>query len=632
MKQMFQWFSGAFLSVVLVGCGSLSLAADVTPPPNYQPAQQSSAQQVETVSTAFPLLPPDPIEGQAIYTQKCLPCHGASGMGDGPQSGNLPEPPPALGSREVASAARPSDWYDLVTVGRLEKFMPGFTESLNDRQRWDVVAYVFTLSTSQAELEQGKAVYDQNCASCHGEAGEGGENAPDWSQQDRLAMFSALELEAVVANGQGSMPAYADQLSADDRSAAVSYVRSLTFAGAGAPGDQQAAENQSGENRPEAQATPVEAAAVPEANPSAERTITVRGSITSMGGEIVPEGLTVTLFGFAGMDQVSETSTVSAADGSYEFKDVQVNEDMAYMVTVDKGGTSFNSDILHSADVMGDTVELPVTIFESTSDASSLNADRLHIFFDFSQADVVQVVELFIVTNPSGMLVVPVSDSQPALAFTLPAGAANLQFDGGSLGDRFVAMEGGFGDLSPIQPEPQQHQVLFSYELPYPRKLDLNIPLPMDVSAAVVMLPPGMIKLESDQLMAAGERDVQGMTFQLFTASNLPAGSNLQINLSGKVDSSSPSASGNLSGLIIGLGAFGLVLVGAGLWFFQQRRAPVEEVEDETIPVADETEDDLLDAILALDDLYKAGNLPVEAYQQRRAELKDRLRMLHEGK
>ena len=627
MKRMMKWFSGAFLTVVLAGCGGLSLAADVTPPPNYQPQQQSSAQQVETVSTAFPLLPPDPVAGQAIYAQKCLPCHGASGMGDGPQSSNLPEPPPALGSREVASESRPSDWYNLVTVGRLDKFMPGFTESLNDRQRWDVVAYVYTLSTSPAELEQGKAVYSQNCASCHGEAGEGGENAPDWSQQDRLAMFSALELEAVVANGQGSMPAYADQLSADERAAVVSYVRSLTFAGAGAPGAQQAAETP-----PEAQATPVEAAAVPEANPSAERTITVRGSITSMSGERVPEGLTVTLFGFAGMDQVSEVTTASAADGSYEFKDVQVNEDMAYMVTVDKDGTSFNSDILHSADVAGDAAELPVSIFESSTDASSLTVDRLHIFFDFSQQEVVQVVELFIVTNPSGKVVVPASDGQPALSFTLPEGAANLQFESGGLGDRFVALENGFGDLSPIQPEPQQHQVLFSYDLPYPRKLDLNIPLPMDVSAAVVMLPPGVIKLQSDQLMAAGERDVQGMTFQLFTASNLPAGSDLQINLSGKVDSSAPTAGSNLSGLIIGLGAFGLVLIGAGVWFFQQRRAPLEEEEDESVPVAAETEDDLLDAILALDDLYKAGNLPAEAYQQRRAELKDRLKKLHEGK
>ena len=67
----------------------------------------------------------------------------------------------------------------------------------------------------------------------------------------------------------------------------------------------------------------------------------------------------------------------------------------------------------------------------------------------------------------------------------------------------------------PIQPAPEQHQVLFSYDLPYENKLSLDVPVPIDVSAAVVMLPPGGVKLQSDQLMAGGSRDVQGMTFQL---------------------------------------------------------------------------------------------------------------------
>ena len=59
--------------------------------------------------------------------RNACPATGPTGMGDGPQSGNLPAPPPAIGSVEVAGAARPSDWFDVVTEGRLEKLMPGFT-------------------------------------------------------------------------------------------------------------------------------------------------------------------------------------------------------------------------------------------------------------------------------------------------------------------------------------------------------------------------------------------------------------------------------------------------------------------------------------------------------------------------
>ena len=41
-----------------------------------------------------------------------------------------------------------------------------------------------------------------------------------------------------------------------------------------------------------------------------------------------------------------------------------------------------------------------------------------------------------------------------------------------------------------------------------------------------------------------------------------------------------------------------------------------------------ESTDEVLDAILALDDLHRAGKLPDEAYQKRRNELKDTLRKL----
>ena len=39
-----------------------------------------------------------------------------------------------------------------------------------------------------------------------------------------------------------------------------------------------------------------------------------------------------------------------------------------------------------------------------------------------------------------------------------------------------------------------------------------------------------------------------------------------------------------------------------------------------------ETSEDVLDAIVALDDLHRAGKMPEDAYQKRRAELKDILK------
>jgi mono/diheme cytochrome c family protein len=624
MKTLFRLIIGAFLLLVFAGCSGLSLAADVTPPPDFHPTQVPP-QAVQT-SNAFPLLPPDPLQGAATYSTKCLPCHGATGMGDGFQAGNLPAPPPAIGTAEIAGGARPAEWFDLVTNGRLDKFMPGFSESLNERQRWDVVAYVLSLSLDPAGLEKGKVVYDQQCASCHGDKGQGSASAPDWSRQDRLAVLSLQEMETLVANGKGDMPAYADKLSTEERLAVVDYVRSLSFASSSSQSAQTTPEG-----TPVGQPTP--AATNPDVTPSevAPRPISIRGTITSSSGGSVPEGLKVTLLGFEGMNQVVETSTSSAADGSYEFKNVELKTGMAFMVRVDKDTYTFNSQILHAADVTGDTAELAVTIFDTTSDTAGLQVDRLHVFFDFTTAGKVQVVELFIITNQGGKVVVPAAVDKPVLNFTLPQGAANLQFDGDPNGTRFLTTANGFGDLSPVQPDPEQHQVLFSYDLPYDKKLALDIPVPLNTGAAVVMLPPGSVKMQSDQLSAAGSRDVQGMTFQMYTASNLAAGGSLKINLSGKANATASTDGNNLNGLFIGLGAFGVVLAGAGLWLFRQRQGSRNE-DTGVEPVAEESEDSLLDAILALDDLYKAGKLPEDAYQQRRAELKDRLKLIHGSK
>ena len=44
--------------------------------------------------------------------------------------------------------------------------------------------------------------------------------------------------------------------------------------------------------------------------------------------------------------------------------------------------------------------------------------------------------------------------------------------------------------------------------------------------------------------------------------------------------------------------------------------------------MAEETPESLMDAMIALDDLYKSGELLQEAYQQRRAALKARLEFL----
>jgi mono/diheme cytochrome c family protein len=650
MKKSWPVLGLLLLSALLLSGCSLSLAEDVTPPPNYRPpaAQPAGASTPQPVSleTVFPILPPDPAQGAAIYAERCLPCHGASGMGDGPQAASLPNPAPPIGSDELARTRAPEDWYRIVTVGNLERFMPGFTRVLDDRQRWDVVAYVYTLSQDGDVLEEGRALFQASCAECHGPTGRGDgpragalSNRPvSWTEdQSRLAALSAEDIAALVLAGKGEMPAFADSLRADQAAALAVYTRTLSFAGAGpAPAQAGAQANPPAEAATQApDLTPaVPAAAGADTLPAA---ITITGQVINgtPGGKI-PADLQVELAAFADMSPAFEKQVGVEPDGSYRFEEVELRSNYVFFVRVTSGGLTFNSDILHARDVTEETANLPVEIYDTTSDSSELVTDRLHVFFDFSQPGQVQVVNLYIISNPSGRVVAPAAAGQPVVMFDLPQGATNLQFQDGQLGERYVQTENGFGDTAAVMPGMNgMNQILFAYNLPYSGALDLSMKVPMPVAAATVMLPTSGVRLVSEQLIDAGPRDVQGMTFHTYQASaGLQAGDAIAVTLNGNPGSAPANPEQAQEGqraLLIGVGAFGLALLAAGGFLYYQRSRGTMAVEgaqaalSQEEPAQYENSDAILDAIVALDDQNASGGLPEAAYQQRRAELKARL-------
>ena len=89
---------------------------------------------------------------------------------------------------------------------------------------------------------------------------------------------------------------------------------------------------------------------------------------------------------------------------------------------------------------------------------------------------------------------------------------------------------------------------------------------------------------------------------------------------------------GSNTNLVIGALALGFALVLAGGWLYLRTRngKPAGDGQDMDEQLFDDGEDEdvdmLLDAILALDDQYKSGELLEEAYLKRRAELKAQIK------
>jgi len=622
--------------LITAGC---SLAEDITPPPGYRsPVPVTAAPTV----VAFPDVPPNPLAGRNIYTEKCAACHGEEGLGDGEQAGQLPNMPSALGSLEVNALAVPSNWFQIVSNGNLDRFMPPFAGSLNERQRWDVVAYALSLAASPAELGRAEVLYEQECAGCHGPEGRGdgpeaagaGAPVPNWKDPRRLSAWSSQSLAETIAQGAPpAMPAYGATLGESELWALAHYVRALTFEQAGPQSDATAAPTDAAATPGPGTATPAAGTADPGAEAALPTqnwdTFSISGQVANGSGAALPSSLQVQLQAFDGMQPVYETVTAMQANGAYRFEDVPYADGRAYMVLVDYDGMVFNSDILHGADVpLGGDAELPVTIYETSRDAAGLAAERAHLFFQFDTPGQVQVVELLVVTNQANHVVVAPADGQPVFSVKLPDGAVGLQFQDGELGGRFVQIAGGFGDTLPVQPAPALHQVLFAYNLPYEGKLPLSIEMPMPVASLVVAVPAEGVSLQSAQLQSTGARSVEGMDLNMYLGGALPAGGKLDLVLSGQPRPAGAAAPPDNTPLFLSIAVFVLVAAGGLAWLLGRRRlaaAAPRQTRPAPEPAPAQSPDALLDEIAALDDLNAAGELKDEAYHQRRAELLARL-------
>lgn len=633
--------AAALTFLLLSGC-NFSLAADVTPPPGYQPPPSEAAE--ATSGPLFPIVPPDLDQGAAIYVEKCAPCHGINGMGDGSQAANLANQPTALGSPDVARQAVPAEWFQVVTDGNLEQFMPPF-KSLTDRQRWDVVAFALSLHYSQESLSEGAQLYDEQCAACHGKtgAGDGPKASPQMvslADQERMAGQSDNALYQAITNGvDGRMPAFKEKLSDVQRWALTGHLRQFTFAPRVAtvgatprPVEGAPAASLVATETPPAQTTAAPVTAVPASATQAISTTliqTITGTVINGSGGDLPGGLIVTLHAFDQMQLVMTDTATLDDSGVFAFENVDVPVGRSFLTTVEFDQVLYGSDVV-TVETQGQPILLDMQVYEQTDDPSALVVDRLHIFFELADEQTLRVAELYVISNPGPSTVVGEGPGKPVLQFHLPPGATNLRIEDGELGDRYLQTEGGFADTVPVRPGMGNYQVLYSYELPYNRSLDLVRPVQFSTQAVVVLSPENGVKVRSETLVDAGTRELQGFQYHTYSGDAMPAGSEIRLSLSGRP--STPAATSESSttttNLLIGGGALGIAMLTVGVWMFLRERRSTGEIDQEPAGEPDDSREDLMDAILALDDLYQEGKLPEDAYRQRRGELKDRLAQL----
>lgn len=553
---------------------------------------------------------PDPQIGLAIYSQKCAACHGDSGMGNGPQAAQLQFPPTQFADALTMRQLAPSTMFSVTKLGRIERFMPPFGGSTADPDIWNVVAYAWSLHLAPEDLRSGEALYQANCAACHGDTGQGdGPDAtadvPDLSSlamtaaQSQRAWFDALAATSTTTH------ASAAALSDEERWSVLEYVRSFTL-------------------------PPFE---VREFEPGPG---VIAGQIVNgTAGQPSPAGLPVVLRVFDQFSLAEEITTTTSPSGTFAFENLSTESGWIYVAGLEYAGVPYSTDILTlTADLPAR--ETPVTVYEAGSDPSAIAVERMHWFVEFDQ-DQLLVAELYFWSNDSDTVYVG-TPSGAVLSYTLPAGQQDLSIDGGEIGGRFQATPEGLVDTLPLPPGQGSRQMLLRYTLPYQAGASLNVTrtLPVPVRNLNVLVADAGEQLQVPGLQENPPRQVEGASYFNYSGTNLAAGQPVALafsDLPALVDSTAAgeasAAVANTPWLGIGLAAAGgLVLLGVVAYALRRRpdgEGDEESILEEELLTADELQrrrQRLLRAIAQLDDTYAAGGVPADVYQSRRAELK----------
>jgi len=624
------------LTIISASC-NFTLAEDVTPPAGYVAPTPAP-----TLGPLVPAQAPSVENGAVIYVEKCAPCHGDTGLGDGEQGIQLGVTVPAFGLPEIARPASLAQWYIMVTRGNLERFMPPF-RSLSDQERWDVVAYAMTLHITGDEIEKGRQLFETNCANC---------STDFFKDQEKMSALNEVELARIIKAGNDEVKAFGAELGEDDVWAVAAYLRTLPFAAASvaiAPTPLSTTEpatvsqtlTPAETGTTSAEETPTEGTAqtlVPsEAAASALPGIgTVNGSVENMTGTELPSDLKITLRGFDhGADlnttpqEVLSVDGVIGADGRFTFENVEMPASRIFLAQLTHAGIKLQSDFAIVEEGASTLTFSPIILYGTTNDVSGLVMDDARIFFNYVE-DEIRVLTAYSFRNLTDKIVVVETKDGLEIPFIkVPEGAQVLGFQAMEDSQPFTAD----GSMLAFAPNEQAYGLIVFSTLVKNSAVEVSQSFAVPVTNLAVYVTEG-VKADGAQLTDHGVQAVNDLNFQMYATGGLNAGDTLTFTLSGAPrDTSASTATSEPTtnkNLLIGAGALGIALIIAGAWLYigdrLRTREDADSDEDEDDDDEFETPEDVMDAIIALDDLKNAKKIPYDAYRRRRAELKERLR------
>ena len=212
--------------------------------------------------------------------------------------------------------------------------------------------------------------------------------------------------------------------------------------------------------------TPVALAQAPPAT-----TLTIEGQlVNATPGGTVEAGIPVMLHSYDGQQMSSVIEGVTGPDGTFRFENVEMAEGRTFEVIATVGRTSYFSERTTGSPDQT-RLELPVIIYDTTTDASAIRVEQMHTIVEFLSPAQMEVLEVYVISNDGDRTVegaATLGDGRTAsLRFTLPEGETGLSFEGDNTGTRFILTADGFADRLGVPPGRGTVQFTIGYLLPY---------------------------------------------------------------------------------------------------------------------------------------------------------------------
>ena len=329
--------------------------------------------------------------------------------------------------------------------------------------------------------------------------------------------------------------------------------------------------------------------------------------INISGGQInLDDDVVLTVYNEGQVQEVLTTPLL--ADQTFIFHLVPYSSDWSYVASFIHNNIEYKSQIINGYDhTSAGTAEITLWVYDSISDSSLIRGEGMHVTLEYLQEGYVHVTESMMFVNPSSLVITPVSSKTPVLLFRLDSQANSLAFINDMDQGIYRITPGGFGDWQPILPG-MVHQVMFEYDLPFDGNTDIVLSLPMRMNSVVVV-----VEDQQNSISCSGT--------QLVYSNDSP---------SGYVDFFKGIPGSEETELVIHcvhkwpvlpfiLAAMALLLVALVLFLvipqIKERMTRDRSKEHEN------QRTQILDAIIALDDQFKAGQIPRESYTAKRSEL-----------